>query len=134
MRCSPARRVSCSTRFLFAFQHEIVPRVSMDVSYFRRWYGNFTTTDNRALTATDFDVFSIAAPADSRLPDSGGYTIGGLHNVRADKFSVPADNLVTRAKLFGKQIEHWNGVDVSVNARPGQGVLLQGGFSSGRTS
>ena len=28
-------------------------------------------------------------------------------------------NLVTFADNFGKQIEHWNGVDVTVNARPG---------------
>ena len=120
--------------FSVGAQHQIVPRVSMDVSYFRRWYGNFTTTDNRALTAADYDAFTINAPSDARLPSGGGYSIGGLHNVKPEKFSVPADNLVTLARTFGKQIEHWNGVDVTVNARPGQGVLLQGGISTGRTS
>ena len=43
-------------------------------------------------------------------------------------------NLVTFADNFGKQIEHWNGVDITVNARPGAGMLLQGGVSTGRTS
>jgi hypothetical protein len=120
--------------FSVGAQRQIVPRVSMDIGYFRRWYGNFTTTDNRALSPADYDAFSVTAPSDSRLPSGGGYAIGGLHNVKADRFSVPADNLVTRAGAFGRQIEHWNGVDVSVNARPAQGVLLQGGVSTGRTS
>ena len=120
--------------FSVGAQHEILPRVSLDVSYFRRWYGNFTTTDNRALTPSDFDPFSITAPANSGLPGGGGYVINGLYNVKPDKFSVPADDIVTFASNYGTQIEHWNGVDVSVNGRLREGLLLQGGFASGRTS
>lgn len=120
--------------FSVGAQHEVLPRVSLDVSYFRRWYGNFTTTDNRALTPSDFDPFTITAPADSRLPGGGSYVVSGLYNVRPDKFSVPADNFVTFASNYGTQIEHWNGADVIVNARLREGLLLQGGFSTGRTS
>ena len=35
---------------------------------------------------------------------------------------------------YGKEIEHWNGVDVSVDARLTQSFRAQAGISSGRTS
>jgi hypothetical protein len=39
---------------------------------------------------------------------------------------------VTFADNFGKQIEHWNGVDVGINARLDTGLTAQGGVSIGR--
>jgi len=44
------------------------------------------------------------------------------------------DNFVTRAGSFGEQVEHWNGVDVTLNARLPHGLAVQGGISSGRTT
>ena len=61
--------------FSTSVQHEVVPRVSMDVGYFRRWYGNFTVTDNAAVAPSDYSTFSVPAPRDARLPDGGGYVI-----------------------------------------------------------
>jgi hypothetical protein len=114
-------------------QRELVPRVSADVSYFRRWFGNFAATDNLAVGPTDFDPFSITAPLDPRLPGGGGYTISGFHNLKPAQFGVPASNFVTRAKNFGKQVEYWQGADFTISARPHVGLLLQGGTSTGRT-
>ena len=45
-------------------QHEVLPRVSVEVGYFIRWFQGFTVTDNLAVTAGDFDQFSVTAPAD----------------------------------------------------------------------
>ena len=98
----------------------------MDVGYFRRWYGNFGLNDNLALTAADFDPFCITAPSNSLLPGGGGNQICGLFNVKADKFSVPAQNYVTLASNYGTMYEHWNGVDVSFNARLARGLNVQG--------
>jgi len=114
-------------------QHEVAPRVGVSAEYFRRWFSNFTVTDNQAVTASDYTQFSIVAPSDPRLPGGGGYTVGGLYNLNPDKVGQ-VNNLVTAASNFGNMIEHWNGVDLSVSARLQQGILLQGGTSFGRTS
>jgi hypothetical protein len=120
--------------FSAGVQHEVVPRVAVDVSYFRRWYGNFIVTDNRAVGPSDFDSFSITAPSHAQLPGGGSYTVSGLYDLKPARFGVPADNYITSASNYGKQTEHWNGFDVTVNARPRAGALLQGGLSAGRTS
>ncbi len=120
--------------FSTSVQHEIVPRVAIDVGYFRRWFGNFQVTQVIGRTAADFDPYSVIAPIDSRLPDGGGYTIEGLYNLNPLAVGVATTNYTTLSDNFGKQTEHWNGMDFSVNTRLQQGVRLQGGVSTGRTT
>ena len=134
--------------FSTAVQHELLPRVSTEIGYFRRWYGNLglgtptggsggvslVTLDDRTLSAADFDTFCITAPTDPRLPRGGGYEVCGLYNVKPDRFGLPADNLVTFSKNYGKQVQLFNGFDWSASARLPQGILLQGGISTGRTT
>lgn len=119
--------------FSTGVQRELIPRVAVDVGFFTRWFGNFTVTDNLAVSASDFSKFSVTAPADSRLPDGGGYTLTGLQNLNPDKVGQ-VNNLLTFASNYGKQTERWSGVDLSTSARLGSGILVQGGLSSGRTS
>jgi hypothetical protein len=119
--------------FAAGVQREIMPRVALDIGYFRRWFGNFLVTDNRAVGASDFDRFSITTPADPRLPNGGGYVISGLYDVTPAKFGL-VDNFVTSADKYGAQIERWNGFDIVISARPRSGVLLQGGTSTGKTT
>ncbi|MEQ1757518.1 MAG: TonB-dependent receptor [Vicinamibacterales bacterium] len=120
--------------FSAGVQREIASRVSIDVSYYRRIFGNLIVTDNTSLAASDFDTFSVTAPIDSRLPDGGGYTIGGLYNVKPAAFSRPAANVLALGKNYGKMTEHWNGIDVSARARLGANTTIQGGVSTGRAS
>jgi hypothetical protein len=119
--------------FSTSVQHEVMPRVGIDVGYFRRIYGNFTVTDNLAVTPADFGAFSVPAPVDPRLPNGGGYVVSGLYNVNPNKVGQ-VNNYITMADNFGGQSEHWNGVDFNVNARFVGGALLRGGLSTGRTT
>ena len=112
-------------------QHELATRVSMDVGYFRRWYGNLIVTTNLAVGPGDFDVFNITAPTDPRLPGGGGYEVAGLVNLKPTSFGRPSNNFQTRAYKYGGQSEVFNGVDVTVNARPAA-VTLAGGLSTGK--
>ena len=111
-------------------QRQILPRVSVDLTYFRRWYGNFNIVDNRAVTAADFTPFTITAPSDPRLPNGGGYVVSGLYDVNPAKFGV-TDNITTFAKNFGRQVRMWNGFAVGVSARLLNGALLQAGLDRG---
>jgi hypothetical protein len=105
----------------------------VDVSYFRRSFGNFFVTDNRAVGPGDFTEFSLAAPStDSRLPTSGT-VIGGYYDLNPNKVGQ-VDSFITKTSNYGDQREAWNGVDLTVNARLQNGLLVQGGTSTGRTS
>jgi hypothetical protein len=119
--------------FSAGVQHELLPRISVDAAYFRRIWQNFRVTDNLALSPADFDRFSITAPTDSRLPGGGGYKIDGLYDVKPEAFTRPARNLNTLSDKYGKQIEHWDGFDITVNARLQSGLTMQAGTSTGRS-
>ena len=123
---------SYNWEFAVTLQQELLPRVSMEVGYFRRWYGNFVVTDNRAVSPADFDTFTLTAPSDPRLPNGGGYTTPTLYAVAPAAFGR-TDNFVTLAENYGEQSERWHGVDLSFNVRPSNGLLFQGGLSTGNT-
>jgi hypothetical protein len=112
-------------------QHELLPRVSLNVNYFRRWFGNYTATQNLATTSANYDPFCVTAPANPQLPGGGGYQVCGLYDVTPALFGK-VNNLVTSARTFGNQWEHYNGVDVTSNARLAHGVIFQGGLNIGR--
>jgi len=118
--------------FGWQVQQQLLPRLSVEVGYFRRIFGNFAVTDN--LAQSIFATAELTAPVDPRLPDGGGYTVGTIYNVDPSQ-SGRTNNLVNLSDNLGvKQKQHWNGVEVNFNARIRNSLTLQGGTSTGRTS
>jgi hypothetical protein len=118
-------------------QQELLPRVSVEVGYFRRTLTHFsgtnnTVNDNLLTTAADYDSFSITAPSDPRLPGGGGYVISGLYDIRPGLFGQ-VNNLTTWGSNFGQEYSRYNGVLVNLSARTRGGLTFQGGLNSGKT-
>ena len=118
-------------QFSAGVQHEVVSRMSVDVTYSRRWWGNFFVTHNRAIAASDWDQVTLTAPVDSRLPGGGGYPVTFLTR-NANTALGATDSYYTTTSDFGDETHYWHGVDVSFNARFARGLVLQGGTSTGR--
>ena len=118
--------------FSGSVQHELMSGVSLDVGYFRRSFSNFSVQDNRALAVDDFDQFTVSIPMDPNLPGGGGGTLT-LFDLTPEAFGRLADNITTHADPFGGESQTWNGFDITMDARLDD-VLLQGGFSTGKTS
>jgi len=109
-------------------QHEVLPRTSVEVGYYRRWFGNFIVTDNRAVGPQDFNEFTITAPQNQSLPGGGGYTL-----TYYDPKSLAVNNYLTFETDYGPaRTQYWHGVDVNINTRMRNGLTFQGGTSTGR--
>ncbi|MEO8257884.1 MAG: hypothetical protein ABI868_11115 [Acidobacteriota bacterium] len=76
-----------------------------------------------------------------RIPRTGSNTFRGSLFVTGANRSFQGDNFtqdshsteLAQARLR-RESEHWNGVDATVNVRLQRDIVLQGGFSTGRTS
>ena len=112
-------------------QQELMPRVSAEIGYQNRWLTNFTWIDNALQAQTDFASFSVTAPNDPRLPEEArGKVISGLYNVNQNVASN-IQEVTTLAGDYGEYSQKSHGILFNVSARPRNGLVFQGGFSTG---
>ena len=84
-------------------QHELMPRLAIDVGYFKRSFGNFQVTQLRGQYRRDFDRFCVTAPLTAVCPtavviSSKGSTISTRTKVgRARRMRRWRETSVTRA-------------------------------------
>lgn len=136
-------------QFGIGIQHEVLPRLSAEVTFNRRSYLNLTATDtigigcDRFLSAQSladcqagyenyvsptYDFFTYTAPVDPRLPGGGGYRILGLNS---QKLGTPGSN--PQAQTLFDALEYtWNGIDTNFVWRGPGGLRINGGTSTGR--
>jgi hypothetical protein len=121
--------------FTAGIQHELMPRVSVGLTYFRRIYGGFLSTINTADVAADFTRLPVTVPVDARLPASGQtLTVYDVNPVL--KSGLPFNtttNQITFTSNYGDLYQHWNGFDVTTQARLPRNAVVQGGVTFGKT-
>jgi hypothetical protein len=114
-------------------QQEVIPRVSVEVGYARRWFKGVTVTDNQARTPDQYDSYVLTAPSDARLPGGGGYPIR-IYQASNAALGLAASNYITFQSDFGpEETNYWHGVDFTLNARTRWGLTFSGGTSTGRS-
>ncbi len=114
-------------------QQEILPRVSVEIGYNRRWLNNFTWDDNVLQGTSDFGKYTIVAPQDSRLAGSAGQTSGTLFNANPNVSALTNNVTKLASDAGGSYSQVYNGVLLNISARPRNGLVFQGGIGSGTT-
>jgi hypothetical protein len=118
-------------QFGVSVQHEVVPRVSVEVGYNRRWWGNFFVTDNTLVGPADYDTWSVTVPEHEGL--EGGGTTASYVAITSAASLRGAQNYMTKETDYGDaRTAYWHGVDFTATARLTNGVTVQGGTSTGR--
>jgi hypothetical protein len=138
-------------------QHEILPRLSGELTYSRRLYKNLSVRDQLGIgcdrfattlggavpfndcvqgyldfNSTNYDFYSVVAPVDSRLPHGGGYRVVGLSSY--DPTGGPAQTNNPRAISYLSSLEYaYNVFDTNFVWRGWGGLRLNAGTSTGRT-
>ena len=137
-------------------QHELLPRLSAEVTYNRRKKDNQRVTDLilagcdlysaipadaltrssacrsvRTTRATYYDFYGIQAPVDPRLPGGGGYFIEGIATAKEGVTITNAGvNAVTIAPK-GTRSDFWSGIDTNFVLRASRGLRVSGGTEHG---
>jgi hypothetical protein len=118
-------------QFGVGVQHELVPRTSVEVTYSRRWFNNFFVNDNINLAPSDFDLVTLTAPVNPKLPGGGGYPVS-YYIPKADVNVSNIQNKFTFASDYGDWTNYWHGFDAIVSTRMQNGLVVQAGTSTGR--
>src|SRR5439155_16377280 len=113
-------------------QHQIVTRVTGEVSYTRRnFFGFFVTDDLNRNVNTAYEPYTLTGPQDPRLPNGGGYPIT-VYVPTAAANAIPSKTYLTWERDFGPERDsYWHGVDFTLNARM-RNLTTSIGTSTGR--
>jgi hypothetical protein len=116
-------------------QQQLMPRVSAEIGYTRRWLTNFTWDDNILQATNQFDTFSVTAANDTRLPEEArGRTLSGLYNVQQSVASQVNNITKLASDAGGDYSQVFNGILLNVSARTRNGLTFQGGLATGTTT
>ena len=114
-------------------QQQVLPRMSVEVGYNRRWLTNFTWDNNVLQPVSQFGTYTITAPVDPRLPAAASGAVSGLLYNANNSVAALTNNVTMLATDLpgGTYSQKFNGVLLNISARPKNGLVFQGGVSTG---
>src|SRR5688572_2159128 len=115
-----------------SLQQELIPRVSLEVSYIHRTFHGFMVTSDLNRSAADYVNYTVTVPNDPRLPDGGGYPV----TTYVANTTAAARNFLTRESTYGddgkERESFYDGFNFNVNARLNNGLFVSAGTQTGR--
>jgi hypothetical protein len=103
-------------------QHQVMPGLALNVGYYRRSYGNLLWVNNTDLNASDYTPFTITSPLNGQLIT--------MYNLQP-QYRGRINNVV---ELAPNDSRVFQGVDVVLSGRFGNGGTVTGGVDMGRTA
>jgi hypothetical protein len=111
-------------------QHALFPRVSVTGGFYHRSFQHRQYTKNTLIDpSADYQAYTIAAPSNASLPGGGAQQVT-VYNLNPAKRGV-VNNVLTWSD---NNTRVYNGIEVSANARLGNGGFLFGGITTERTA
>ncbi len=120
VRIDPNLKRPTQWEFAASLEHQFANDLAVAVSWFRRDYSNLTEVVNVAVSADDYTPLAITNPL-----DGSPFTI---YNQSAASIGR-VDNVLLNSDLLEQT---YDGVEVTVNRRFGNGLALFGGVTLGR--
>ena len=109
-------------------QQEILPRMSVEANYHRRWIDKWTLIHNQLVGHDDFDPYSYLSPTDPRLGPASGRLIGDLWDIDADSFGVFDNYTRLENNVPGaNRKDLWHGVDFQISSRLSNSLTMRFG-------
>jgi hypothetical protein len=121
-RVDPNFKRTYNIETLAGIQHELLPRVSLSSTWYRRTFHRLRVTDNLLITMDDYTPIPVVNPMTGE--------VFNLYTRKPDKLGL-VDNFDTNAGPGRKLI--YSGVDLTFNARLIGGATLFGGLITERT-
>jgi len=114
-------------------QHELIPRLSVSMAYYRRNYFNFWREDNTLQGYSDYTPFTFTGPVDPRLGEYSGAQ-QTLYNLNTNVFGQSERVLRNVNDIGGlENVRLYNGLEWTVQGRYGKGGFFGGSINYERT-
>jgi hypothetical protein len=123
-------------QYTITLQHELFPRVSVDVNYTHRSFHGFFVTDDlnrrRNPIASYYETYTLTAPQDPRLAGGGGYPVTVVVPTAAANAVAPQQYLTRETDFGPERVSVYDGFGFTVNTRLRTGLTTQIGGGTGR--